>query len=73
MQQKINAIFTNRVLELNDSLGFNDSLSSCNRAQGCSSCFNNVAGIFQRYDGAFVHLEYDDVVVLVLHDDDEDI
>ena len=32
-QQKINAIFTKRVLELNDSLGFNNSLSSCNRAQ----------------------------------------
>ena len=31
MQQKINAIFTKRVLELNGSLGFNDSLSSCNR------------------------------------------
>ena len=33
MQQKINVIFTTRVLELNGSLGFNDSLSSCNRAQ----------------------------------------
>ena len=32
MQQKINAIFTKRVLELNGSLGFNDSLGSCNRA-----------------------------------------
>ena len=33
MQQKINAIFTKRVLELNGSLGFNDSLSPCYRAQ----------------------------------------
>ena len=33
MQQKINAIFTKRILELNDSLRFNDSLTSCNRAQ----------------------------------------
>ena len=33
MQQKINAIFTKRVLELNGSLGFNDSLSSRNRSQ----------------------------------------
>ena len=33
MQQKINAIFTKKVLELNGSLRFNDSLSSCNRAQ----------------------------------------
>ena len=32
MQRKINAIFTKRVLKLNDSLGFNDSLSLCNRA-----------------------------------------
>ena len=32
MQQKINAVFTKRVLELNGSLGFNDSLSSCNSA-----------------------------------------
>ena len=33
MKQKINAIFTKRVLELNGSLRFNDNLSSCNRAQ----------------------------------------
>ena len=33
MRQKINAMFTKRVLELNGSLRFNDSLSSCNRAQ----------------------------------------
>ena len=33
MQLKINAIFTKRVLEFNGSLRFNDSLSSCNRAQ----------------------------------------
>ena len=32
MQQKNNAIFTNRDLELNASLRFNDSLSLCNRA-----------------------------------------
>ena len=31
MQQKNNGIFTKRVLELNGSIGFNDSLSSCNR------------------------------------------
>ena len=34
MQQKINAIFTMRVLELNGSLEFNDSLSSCNMTLG---------------------------------------
>ena len=35
MQQKINVIFTNlkRVLELNGSLGFNYSLSSCKQYQ----------------------------------------
>ena len=35
MQQKINAIFTKRDLELNGSLRFNDDLSLCNRALGC--------------------------------------
>ena len=32
MQQKINVIFTKRVLELNGRLGFDYSLSSCNMA-----------------------------------------
>ena len=44
MQQKIDAIFTKRVLELNDSLRFNDSLSSCSRAlkgKLCGTIFSN--------------------------------
>ena len=44
MQQKVYVIFTKRVLELNVSLRFNYSLSSCNRAH---------AGLLQSGDQIF--------------------